>query len=100
VLHELRSEEEWDLPALLSKASAVDLVLVEGFKREPFPKLEIFRKENGKPLLHPDDPHIVAVASDAPVPEAKVPVIDLNNIEAVADTLLQHAAGIDQVTEA
>jgi molybdopterin-guanine dinucleotide biosynthesis protein B len=100
VLHELRSEEEWDLPALLSKASAVDLVLVEGFKREPFPKLEIFRKENGKPLLHPDDPHIVAVASDAPVPDAKVPVIDLNNIETVADTLLQHAVAIDQVTEA
>jgi molybdopterin-guanine dinucleotide biosynthesis protein B len=100
VLHELRGEEEWDLPALLSKASAVDLVLVEGFKREPFPKLEIFRRENGKPLLHPDDPHIVAVASDAPVPEAKVPVIDLNNIEAIADLLFQQAVPIDQVTEA
>ncbi len=100
VLHELRGEEEWDLPALLSKASPVDLVLVEGFKREPFPKLEIFRRENGKPLLHPDDPHIVAVASDVPVPEAKVPVIDLNDIEAVADTLLEHAVPVDQVTEA
>jgi molybdopterin-guanine dinucleotide biosynthesis protein B len=100
VLHELRGEEEWDLPALLSKASPVDLVLVEGFKREPFPKLEIFRRENGKPLLHPDDPHIVAVASDAAVPEAKVPVIDLNNIEVIADMLFQRAVPIDQVTEA
>jgi molybdopterin-guanine dinucleotide biosynthesis protein B len=100
VLHELRGEEEWDLPALLSKASSVDLVLVEGFKREPFPKLEIFRRENGKPLLHPDDPHIVAVASDAAVPEAKVPVIDLNNIEVIADMLFQRAVPIDQVTEA
>jgi molybdopterin-guanine dinucleotide biosynthesis protein B len=76
------------------------LLLVEGFKREPFPKLEIFRKENGKPLLHPDDPHIVAVASDAPVPEARLPVIDLNNIEAVADTLLEYAVPVDQVAEA
>ena len=100
VLHELRDEEEWDLPALLSKASAVDLILVEGFKREPFPKLEIFRRENGKPLLHPDDPHIVAVASDAPVPETKLPVIDLNDIEAVADTLLKNAVPVGQVAEA
>ena len=99
VLHELRGEEEWDLPALLSKASPVDLILVEGFKREPFPKLEIFRRENGKPLLHPGDPHIVAVASDAPVPESKVPVIDLNDIGAVVDTLLLHAVPIDQVAE-
>jgi len=100
VLHELRDEEEWDLPALLSKASAVDLILVEGFKREPFPKLEIFRRENGKPLLHPDDPHIVAVASDAPVPETKLRVIDLNDIEAVADTLLKNAVPVGQVAEA
>jgi molybdopterin-guanine dinucleotide biosynthesis protein B len=100
VLHELRGEEEWDMPALLSKASPVDLLLVEGFKREPFPKLEIFRKDNGKPLLHPGDPHIIAVASDAAVPDAKVPVIDLNDIEAVADTLLKHAVSIDRVAEA
>jgi molybdopterin-guanine dinucleotide biosynthesis protein B len=100
VLHELRGEEEWDLPELLSKASPVDLILVEGFKREPFPKLEIFRRENGKPLLHPDDPHIVAVASDAPVPEAKVSVIDLNDIQAVADILFRHAVPLDQVVEA
>ena len=100
VLHVLRGEEEWDLPALLSKASPVDLILVEGFKREPFPKLEIFRKENGKPLLNPDDPHIIAVASDAPVSEAKVPVIDLNNIQVVADILFKHAVSIDQVVEA
>jgi molybdopterin-guanine dinucleotide biosynthesis protein B len=97
VLHELRGEEEWNMPALLSKAAPVDLLLVEGFKREPFPKLEIFRKDNGKPLLHPEDSYIVAVASDAPVPDAKVPVIDLNNIEAVADILIEHAVSTDQV---
>ncbi len=64
ILHELREEPEWDLAALTAKMSAVDLVLVEGFKRDAFPKLEIHRSANGKPLLHPDDPHIVAVACD------------------------------------
>jgi molybdopterin-guanine dinucleotide biosynthesis protein B len=97
VLHELRGEAEWNLPELLSKASPVDLLLVEGFRRERFPKLEVFRDENGKPLLHPDDPHIVAVASDAPVPESKVPVIDLNDIEAVADILLKYAVPVDRI---
>jgi molybdopterin-guanine dinucleotide biosynthesis protein B len=87
------------MPALLAKASPVDLILIEGFKREAFPKLEIFRKENGKPLLHPDDPHIVAVASDAPVPDAKVPVIDLNDIETVAETLLKHAVPVERATQ-
>jgi molybdopterin-guanine dinucleotide biosynthesis protein B len=91
VLHELRGEPEWDLPDLLQKLSPVDLVLVEGFKRDPFPKLEIHRKQNGKPLLRPDDPHIVAIASDTALPHADVPVIDLDDIERIADVLLKHA---------
>ena len=88
ILHELREEPEWDLSALVAKMSPVDLVLVEGFKRDAFPKLEIHRAANGKPLLHPDDPHIVAVACDSAVPDTKVPVVDLNDIEAIADLLL------------
>jgi molybdopterin-guanine dinucleotide biosynthesis protein B len=91
ILHELRDDPEWDLPDLLAKLAPVDLVLVEGFKRDAFPKLEIHRAANGKPLLHPDDPHIVAVAADTPLPGTKVPVIDLNDIEAVVDILLKHA---------
>ena len=94
ILHELRGAPEWDLPDLLAKLSPVDLVLVEGFKRDAFPKIEIHRTANGKPLLHPDDPHIVAVAADTPVPQARVPVIDLNDIETVADTLLRHAVAL------
>ncbi len=94
ILHELREEPEWDLPALLGKMSPVDLVLVEGFKRDRFPKLEIHRAENGKPLLHPEDPHIVAVASDSPLPAASIPVVDLNDIDAIADLLLKHAVPI------
>jgi molybdopterin-guanine dinucleotide biosynthesis protein B len=91
ILHELRDEAEWDLPDLLQKLAPVDLVLVEGFKRDAFPKLEIHRAANGKPLIQPDDPHIVAIASDTPLPQAKVPVIDLNDIERIADVLLKHA---------
>ena len=91
ILHELREEPEWDLPDLLSKLAPVDLVLVEGFKRDAFPKLEIHRKANGKPLLHPADPQIVAIASDTPLPKATVPVIDLNDIERIVDTLIERA---------
>ena len=95
ILHELRDQPEWDLPDLLAKLSPVDLVLVEGFKRDRFPKLEIHRLENGKPLLHPEDPQIVAIASDRPLPQAKVPVIDLNDIDAIVDLLLKHAVPLD-----
>jgi molybdopterin-guanine dinucleotide biosynthesis protein B len=94
ILHELREEPEWDLAALVAKMSPVDLVLVEGFKRDAFPKLEIHRIANGKPLLHPEDTHIVAVASDSTLPAAQVPVVDLNDIEAIADLLLKHAVPI------
>jgi molybdopterin-guanine dinucleotide biosynthesis protein B len=94
VLHELREEPEWDLRGLVAKMSPVDLVLVEGFKRDAFPKLEIHRAANGKPLIHPEDPHIVAIASDIALPQAKVPVIDLNDVEAVADLLLKHAVAV------
>jgi molybdopterin-guanine dinucleotide biosynthesis protein B len=94
ILHELREQPEWDLAALVGKMSPVDLVLVEGFKRDAFPKLEIYRIANGKPLIHPEDPHIVAVASDSALPQAKVPVVDLNDIEAIADLLLKNAVPI------
>lgn len=100
ILHELRDEEEWNLLDLIEKMSPVDLVLVEGFKRDAFPKLEIHRAENGKPLIHPDDPHIVAVAADVALPQARVPVIDLNDVEAIADLLLAHAATIRDVARA
>jgi molybdopterin-guanine dinucleotide biosynthesis adapter protein len=72
-------------------------VLVEGFKRDAFPKLEIYRVANGKPLIHPEDPHIIAVASDVALPQAKVPVIDLNDIEAIADLLLARAVAVGAV---
>ena len=95
ILHELReAEPEWDLAALVAKMSPVDLVLVEGFKRDAFPKLEIHRIANGKPLLYPQDPHIVAVASDSALPSVALPVLDLNDIGPIADLLLDRAVSI------
>ncbi|MES1155169.1 MAG: molybdopterin-guanine dinucleotide biosynthesis protein B, partial [Pseudorhodoplanes sp.] len=91
IMSELSGAPEPPLRDLLARLSPVDLVLVEGYKREAIPKLEIHRADVGKPLLHPDDDWIVAVASDAPLPQATVPVIDLNDIDKVADVLLAEA---------
>ncbi len=94
ILHELRGEPEWDLPELVGKMSPVDLVLVEGYKRDAFPKVEVHRAANDKPLIHPEDPHIVAIASDLPLPGAHVPVVDLNDIERIADLSIKHAVSV------
>lgn len=94
LVHELRGAAEPKLSDLLGKLAPVDLVIVEGFKHGAHPKLEIYRSAVGKPPLHPDDPHIVAVASDAPVPSARVPVVGLDDVDAIADLMLAHAAPI------
>ena len=96
LMHELRGAPEMTLRALLARLSPVDLVLVEGFKRETHPKLEVFRAVVGKPMLHPDDPNIVAIASDGPV-TARVPVVSLDDIEAIADILVAKAQPLDAV---
>jgi molybdopterin-guanine dinucleotide biosynthesis protein B len=97
LVHELRGEAELTLDALLRRLSPVDLVLVEGYKRGSHPKLEVHRARVGKPLLYPDDPAIVAVASDERLPAARVPVIDLDDVERIAEFLMRHAAPIDAV---
>jgi molybdopterin-guanine dinucleotide biosynthesis protein B len=96
LMHELRGEPELALRALLERLSPVDLVLVEGFKRETHPKLEVYRASVGKPLLAADDPNIVAIASDGPV-TARVPVVSLDDAEAVADILVAKAVPLDAV---
>jgi molybdopterin-guanine dinucleotide biosynthesis protein B len=85
LMHELRDEPEPPLSDLLAKLSSVDLVLVEGFKREDHPKIEVHRVANGKPPLHPDDGAIIAVASDTEVGFVGMPLLDLNDVEAIAD---------------
>jgi molybdopterin-guanine dinucleotide biosynthesis protein B len=96
-IHELRDEEEPSLNGILARLSPVDLVVVEGYKRHPHPKLEIHRAEVGKPLLHPDDDWIVAVASDGPVPGARVPVLDLDDAEKIADVLMIESVPVDRL---
>lgn len=91
VVHELGDAPEPPLEDMLQKLSPVDLVIVEGFKRHAHPKLEVFRAALGKPLLHPDDDCIVAIATDAPLPQASVPVLMLDDIEAIADALQAEA---------
>ena len=95
LMHELRGDAEPTLRVLLHKLSPVDLVLVEGYKRERHPKLEIYRAALGKPPLFPDDPAIVAVASDQPLPQAKIPVVDRDDVESIADLLVARAAPLD-----
>jgi molybdopterin-guanine dinucleotide biosynthesis protein B len=95
LLHEIRDDGEWNLPELIAKLSPVDLVLVEGFKRDAFPKIEVYRADNGKPLLYPQDAHIAAVASDGPLRDSPLPVVDLNDVEAITGILLQHAIPIE-----
>ena len=91
LMHELRDEPEWSLRDLMGKLADVDIVIVEGFKTGPHPRIEIFRAENGKPYMHPGDDGIVALATNAPAPDAKIPVAQIDDIAAIADLVLRHA---------
>ena len=91
IVHELRGEGEPPLADMLVKLSPADLVIVEGFKRHAHPKLEVYRAAVGKPLLYPDDDCIVAIAADAPLAAAQVPVVMLDDIESIADILQAEA---------
>ncbi len=94
LMHELRGAAEPDLGTLLGRLSPCDLVLIEGFKRDPHPKIEVHRAAIGKPFLFPDDPAIVAVASDGP-PPSSLPHVSLDDVEAVAAIVLEHAVPIE-----
>ena len=86
IMRELRGQEEPPLREQLARLAPADLTLVEGYKWEPLPKLEVFRPALGRPSLYQDDPHVVAVASDAPAPAGLRPGLgwlDLNTPEDV-----------------
>jgi len=87
ILVEHRGQEP-DLPAVLARLAPVDLVLVEGYKRDAHPKVEVWRAETGHPLIQPGDPLVRAVATDATL-SLPVPVLDLNDTGAVADFILR-----------
>src|ERR1043166_2785052 len=97
LVHELRGAPEPTLKALLTRLSPVDLVIVEGYKAAPIPKIEVHRAAVGKPLLYPDDACVVAVASDVPLPQAELPVVSLDDIETIADVLCVEAEPLDRV---
>jgi molybdopterin-guanine dinucleotide biosynthesis adapter protein len=89
LIHELRGSAEPPLSEHVKRMSPCDLLLVEGFKREPIPKLEVFRAGVGEPLIHPHDENIVAIASDARL-DTRLPQFDLNAPEPIAEFVLRH----------
>jgi molybdopterin-guanine dinucleotide biosynthesis protein B len=99
-MHEIGNGREATLAELLARVSPCDLVLVEGFKSERHPKLEVFREAVGKDPLHPSDPRIVAIASDRDFPAARIPVVDLNDAAAVAALVYQRAEPLETVLKA
>lgn len=88
LMHELRGAAEPPLEQLLAKLAPVDLVLVEGYKRDRHPKIEAHRAATGNPLIAPDDVTVRAVASDVPI-ELDRPVFDLDDTTAIADFVLR-----------
>ncbi|HTT03403.1 MAG TPA: molybdopterin-guanine dinucleotide biosynthesis protein B [Steroidobacteraceae bacterium] len=96
-MHELGEAAEATLPELLRRLSPCDLVLVEGYKSEPHPKLEVFRRALGKSPLYAADPRIIAIASDQDLPDASVPVVDLNDVPAVAQLVIERAEPLADV---
>lgn len=87
ILVEHRGPEP-ELPAVLARMAPVDLILVEGYKRDAHPKVEVWRAETGHPLIQPGDSLVRAVATDAAL-TLPVPVLDLNDTTAVADFILR-----------
>lgn len=87
ILHEHRGPEP-ELAEVLARLAPVDLVLVEGYKRDPHAKIEVWRRETGHDLIQPHDPLVRAVATDADLPDLPVPRLDLNNTRSIADFIL------------
>jgi molybdopterin-guanine dinucleotide biosynthesis protein B len=95
LMRELRDEPEPALGSLLARLSPVDLVLVEGFKADAHPKLEVHRVATGKDLIHPWDPYIRAIATDAPGP-FPIERLDIDDIDGIVDWVLAHAEPMER----
>ena len=94
LMHELRGAAEPTLQDQLKVLAPCDLVIVEGYKSEPIPKVEVHRKASNAQLLHPDDKHVVAVATDEPL-ATTLPQLDLDDAEAIARFIVHHL-GLDR----
>ncbi len=97
LMHELRDEPEASVYDLLQKMSPVDLVLIEGFKSARHARIEVYRKELGKPPFHPENPHVAGIVSDTPFPDAGRPVVDIDDIESVVELILAKAERLEVV---
>jgi len=93
LMHELRGERELTLFEALRLLSPCELVLVEGYKTQPIPKLEVWRPSVHKPMLHPDDPAIRGIATDEPatVDGGRLPVFGLDAVDEIATFILREA---------
>jgi len=87
IMHELRGAPEPELEELLGHLAPVDLVIVEGFKRSAYPKIEVHRPALGKPPLYPEDPNIIALATDAPI-ATRLPLLPLDRPAVIADFIM------------
>jgi molybdopterin-guanine dinucleotide biosynthesis protein B len=90
LVHPIEGESEPTPEEIVARMMPVDLLLIEGFKKHPFPKIEVHRPMLGMSFLYPEDANIVAVASDQPLAGLPLPVLDLNNAVAVADFIIGH----------
>jgi len=89
LMHELRQEAEPSLEELCSRLSPCDLLLVEGYKFSAIPKLEVHRGATNHPMLHPDDPNIIAVVTDRKI-RLTLPTLDIDSPQQVADYILDY----------
>jgi len=87
LMHELRDESEHSLEEQIARMTPVDLLLVEGWKSQPIPKLEVYREANGKAPLFPGDQHIIAIASDVAV-ETGLPRFGIEDYDRIAQFVL------------
>ena len=90
ILHELRQAEEPTFEDMLARLSPCDIVIVEGFKREAYPKIEVRRLDLDHPALAPGDVNIVAIACDDPLVDESVPVFARDEAEKITDFILDH----------
>jgi len=91
LMHEHRGAPEPTLDELIAHMTPVDLLIVEGFKRQSLPKLEVHRPSVGKPLICREDPTVLAVASDEPIQDLPVPRLELGDVPGIAEFVLAHA---------
>ena len=89
IMTEFRGAPMPTLEECVARLAPCDLLLIEGFRNHPVPKIEVWREALGKPMLHPQDPHIVAVATDIAVP-GSLPRFTLEDAEAIAKFIANH----------